>query len=103
MIRCALSSDPFWCLWGLLPWWAQWGIVGCILLILAGAAFRLYSLAKTFGGWPAAVGALGILGIVAAVLWPKKGKPVETDEIFPYPDQPKPRKKRQTIFDGIRK
>ena len=102
MIRCALSSDPFWCLWGLLPSWAQWGIVGCILLILAGAALRLYSLAKTFGGWPAAVGALGILGIVAAVLWPKKGKPVPTDEIFPDPDKPKPRKKRPTIFDGFR-
>ena len=49
------------------------------------------SVAKAFGGWQAGVAAVGAGALLLAALWPRKGKgkPVETDEIFPHPDKPK--------------
>ena len=40
MIRCALSNEPFWCLWGLFPGWAQWVVVVSVLLIIGVVALR---------------------------------------------------------------
>ncbi len=75
MIRCALSNEPFWCLWGLFPGWAQWVVVVSVLLIIGGVAWRLVTIAKTFGGWPAALGALGLIGVLVSVVWPKRAQP----------------------------
>lgn len=97
MIRCVLNYDLFACAWATLPWWAQWGIIACLALIVIGAAIRLYSIAKAFGGWPAAVGAIGLLGITLAALWPRKG--VTTEEQYGAPPAPAPKKKRPTFFD----
>lgn len=84
----AFGWVPDW-LWPLLPYWPWVVVIGG-----AGMAYR-------FAGWPGVAAFFGGVGFVAGRASAKK--PVETDDIFPDPDQPKPRKKRPTIFDGLRK
>lgn len=83
-----LGWVPEW-VWTLMPYWPWLVLVGG-----AGMAYR-------FAGWPGVAAYFGGVGFVAGR---KSVKPVPTDEIFPHPD-PKPvaRKKRPTIFDGLRK
>ena len=72
-----------------LPWYIHWGLLICLVLALWGVLARLWTVAKAFGGWQAGVAAVGAGALLLAALWPRKGKPVETDEIFPHPDKPK--------------
>lgn len=99
MIRCVLSTDPFACFWGMLPEWAQWGIVACVILIIGSIAWRVASIIKRLGGWPAAVGALGIVGILVGVFWPRRvDRAAEAQREEPAQVAPR-KKKRKTIFD----
>ena len=41
-----------------LPWWVHWGLVALAALALWGVVARVWSFAKGFGGWQAAVAAV---------------------------------------------
>ncbi len=59
-------------LWGLLPWQAQWGIVGCLALFVVGVIWRFkdaLAAVKKIAGWPGVAAAIGIVTIIASVIW----------------------------------
>lgn len=103
-ISCILR-DWFWS----LPWWVHWGLLICLVLALWGILARLWSLAKAFGGWQAAVAAVGAAGLILAALFLRRPPvPPTSDDIWPHPDDPKPapkpkRGKRPTILDRWRR
>lgn len=64
-------------IWGLIPTWAQWSLIGCALLFAAGVAWRfkdVLAAIKKIAGWPGVAGAVGAVGVLAAVFRPKAGK-----------------------------
>lgn len=93
-MRCGLEITCHLMKWfWALPWWVHWGLLVCLILALWGIGARLWSVAKAFGGWQAGVAAIGAASLLLAALWPRRGKPVDTDEIYPHPDKPKAKKK----------
>lgn len=86
--------------WG-LPWWVHWGLLGCLVLALWGVGLRLWSIAKAFGGWQAAVAALGAAALIGAALLNRKPAPDVHEHVAGKDAAPPPpkRKKRPTIFD----
>lgn len=110
-MRCGLVDIP--ChLWAFIlswPWWVHAGLFLCLALVLWGVGARLWSFAKGVGGWQAALGAVGALGLVLVAVWPRRGEQVATEDMFPHPDgekKPAPlpqakkkRKPRPTIFN----
>ena len=89
--------------WEAFPWYVQAGAIGYIAFTSIGGTLSIYNFTKGFAGkWaiPAMASLVLPLAFWAWSLWRKpKGKPVETDEIWPDPDKPvKPKKKRPTLF-----
>lgn len=109
-MRCGL--DPACWAWQFvlgLPWWVHVGVLLCIALMLWGVAARLWTLAQHIGGWQAAVGAVGILALIVAALYPKAGAALraqwgtrEDPDFAPPIPIPKPRPRRKTLIDLLR-
>lgn len=57
-------GHPLECIASALPAWAWWAIGISLALILVGVFLRVWAFAKSVGGLPAAIGAMGILGTV---------------------------------------
>lgn len=110
MIRDALfcATHPFQCIGdALAPWW--WLIAIFAGLILIGVLIRVWYVAKGFGGLPAAIGAIGILGTVVLALgtaMTRRGADQEPSEVDgadaapsgiprPLKPRPAPRPKRE--------
>lgn len=86
----AFGWVPDW-VWALLPYWPWVVVIGGV-----GMAYR-------FAGWPGVAAFFGGVGFIAGRM---SVKHVSTDEQYQHPDPkaPKPvRRKRPTIFDGLRK
>lgn len=89
-LTCHLQG-AFWGVVNAVPWWV-WLVAALAGL---GVAYKL-------GGWPA----VAALAFGYGLFWGRKS--VSTDDQYAHPDPraPKvkpPRKKRPTIFDGLRK
>ena len=112
MIRDALfcATHPFQCIGdALAPWW--WLIAIFAALIVAGLVWRVWHVAKGFGGLPAAIGAVGILGTFALALGTAlvnrrdtpADDPVFTDRADAEPSPRTVRKPRRTLRDLFRR
>jgi hypothetical protein len=104
------ASHPFKCIGDALgPFW--WVIGIFVGLILIGIAYRLARAAYTLGGWPAVVGALGVIGtilvVVAGAISRVRGKDTPDTDIdgpdaAPSVSRRAPRE-RKPLFPRLRK
>lgn len=92
-MTCLLN--PVGCLLDALPWWTPWAAGACLLLILGGALWRLVALARAVAGNAGVAGALGLIvtgfGVVVS-LFRRRPAPVRTEDQYPDPGMPQPRR-----------